>query len=172
MLIIYTSLCGVKSINANFLHSNDPEEQTLTFLVISDWLIILSCMSHSIMGTKSEPQSRIKTSKQFQYTDIGGTKCLLNPFLIQHTEPVDWLTTVFRCTVWLIHINPTWQQETLQNQYLWLIAVQPVVPELILPENDHQQFQNHLVICHDGAPAQIILLVTVKVSFFSTRKKL
>lgn len=120
-------------------------------------------MSHSITGTKSELQSWIKTSKQFQYTDIGGTKCLLNPFLIQHTEPADWLTTVFRCTVWLIHINPTWQRETLQNQYVWLIAVQPVVPELILPENDHQQIQNPL--CHDGAPAQIILLVTAKLNF-------
>lgn len=120
------------------------------------------------MSTESELQSRIKTSKRFQHTDLGSTKFLWNPFLKknQRTEPADWLTTVFGYTVWLIHINPTWQRETLQNQYLWLIAVQLAVPVLVVSENDNQQIQNHLAIFHDRASAHIIRLVTVEVDFY------
>lgn len=73
---------------------------------------------------------------------------------------------MFRYTVWLIHINPTWQRETLQNQYLWLIAVQLAVPVLVVSENDNQQIQNHLAIFHDRASAHIMPLVTVEVDFY------
>lgn len=48
-------------------------------------------MSHSIMSTKSEMRSQIKTSKQFQYTDVVGTKCLLNPVL-NSSYWTSWLT--------------------------------------------------------------------------------
>lgn len=66
-------------------NSFNQEEQA--HMVICDWLIILSCVSHSNTRPTIEPQSRMNTSKQIQHTDAGHTQFFLgSPHSSQLTD--------------------------------------------------------------------------------------
>lgn len=81
ILITHVLFCGLKSLeNDNFLRWYNSEEQALTCLKYDWWL--LNYIIGYVASIKSQPQSRMKTSKQFQNTDVGGTTSLLKPFFL------------------------------------------------------------------------------------------